>query len=145
MQGVVAVMSQGKIVARMRVLIGLYGLRELGHNRIKGPLLIEPMGKEMHAHTRQMRRNLDDLALPRRGQARSPVARASLAPIELPLPPPPVQVADAQRQRCLLLGGPVEQHAARARWVLVEQLPQQGFFNCTKLSPGTKGWLGVVT
>ena len=33
---------------------------ELGHNRAKGIVLIEPMGKEMHPHTRQMRCDLDD-------------------------------------------------------------------------------------
>jgi hypothetical protein len=61
------------------------------------------------------------------------------------LPPQPVQVADTQRQRCLPLGDPVEQHTARARWVLVEQFPQQGLFNDAKLSPGTKGWRCIVT
>ena len=42
-------MQQGKVVARMRLLIGLYRLRELSHNRVKGLLLVEPMGKHMHA------------------------------------------------------------------------------------------------
>ncbi len=46
-----AVMQQGKVIARMRLLIGLYRLRELSHNRVKGMLLVEPMGKHMHADT----------------------------------------------------------------------------------------------
>jgi hypothetical protein len=40
-------MHQGKVVARMRVLLGRYRLRELGHHRAKGLLLVEPMGKQM--------------------------------------------------------------------------------------------------
>ena len=43
-----AVMQQGKVVARMPLLIGLYRLRKLRHNRLKGMLLVEPMGKYMH-------------------------------------------------------------------------------------------------
>ena len=46
-----AMMPQGKVIARMRLLIGLYRLRELSHNRVKGMLLVEPMGKHMHADT----------------------------------------------------------------------------------------------
>ena len=45
------VMEQGKVIAWMRLLIGLYRLRELSHNRVKGMLLVEPMGKHMHADT----------------------------------------------------------------------------------------------
>jgi hypothetical protein len=55
-----AVMSQGKVVVRMRVLMGLYGRRELGHNRVKGPLVVEPMRTEMHAHQRQTGPDADD-------------------------------------------------------------------------------------
>jgi len=46
-----AVRQQGKVIARMRLLLGLYRLRELSHNRVKGMLLVEPMGKHMHADT----------------------------------------------------------------------------------------------
>jgi len=42
-------MQQGKVVARMRLLLGLYRLRELSHNRVKGLLLVEPMGQHMPA------------------------------------------------------------------------------------------------
>jgi hypothetical protein len=51
-QRLLAVMSQGKVVVRMRVLMGLYGLRELGDHQVKGPLVVKPMRKEMHAHKR---------------------------------------------------------------------------------------------
>ena len=58
-----AMRQQGKVVARMRVLMRLYRLRELGHNRAKGLVLVEPMGKQMHADTRQTGRNLDEMPL----------------------------------------------------------------------------------
>jgi len=44
-----AVMHQGKVIARMRGLLGLYRLRELSHNRVTGRRLGEPMGTHMHA------------------------------------------------------------------------------------------------
>ena len=40
-----AVMQQGKVIAWMPLLIGLYLLLELSYNRFKGILLVEPMGK----------------------------------------------------------------------------------------------------
>jgi hypothetical protein len=43
-----AVMHQGTVIARMRLLLGLDRLRELRHNRVKGMLLVEPMGTHMH-------------------------------------------------------------------------------------------------
>ena len=58
-----AVMQQGKVIARMRLLIGLYRLRELSHHRVKGMLLVEPMGKQMHADKRQTGYNLDEMPL----------------------------------------------------------------------------------
>ena len=59
-QRLLAVMQQREVIVGLGALMGLDGLGELGHNRAKGIVLIEPMGKEMHAHTRQMRRDLDD-------------------------------------------------------------------------------------
>ena len=56
-------MQQGKVVARMRVLMRLYRLGELGHHRAQGLVLVEPMGKQMHADTRQTGRNLDEMPL----------------------------------------------------------------------------------
>ena len=44
-----AVMHQGKVIARMRLLLGLYRLCKLSYNRVKGMLLVEPMGQHMHA------------------------------------------------------------------------------------------------
>ena len=43
-----AVMQQGKVIARMCLLLGLDRLRELSHHRVKGRLLVEPMGTHMH-------------------------------------------------------------------------------------------------
>jgi hypothetical protein len=37
----------------------LYRLGELGHHRAKGLVLVEPMGKQMHADKRQTGHNLD--------------------------------------------------------------------------------------
>ena len=39
--------------------MGFNRLLETSHYRLKGLLLVEPMGKKMYAHIRQMRRNLD--------------------------------------------------------------------------------------
>ena len=58
-----AVMQQGKVIARMRLLLGLYRLRELSHNRVKGMLLVEPMGTHMHADAGQTGRYRDQLSL----------------------------------------------------------------------------------
>jgi len=58
-----AMMQQGKVIARMRVLMCLYRLGELGHNRAKGLVLGEPMGKQMHADTRQTGHNVDEMPL----------------------------------------------------------------------------------
>ena len=58
-----AMMQQGKVVARMRVLMRLDRLRELGHNRAKGLVLVEPIGKQMHADKGQTGRNLDEMPL----------------------------------------------------------------------------------
>jgi len=98
------------------------------------------VGKEMHAHTRQTGRDLDDL----RTQSNRPTAwrsvRAPLGPIELPLSPPPVERADTHGNGSLPLGDLVEEYAARARRVLMEQCPQQSLLDFTKLSPSTKRW-----
>ena len=47
-----AMMYQSKVIARMRVFMRLYRLGELGHNRAKGLVLVEPLGKQMHADKR---------------------------------------------------------------------------------------------
>ena len=60
-----AMMHQGKVLARMRWLMRLYRLGELGHNRAKGLVLVEPMGKQMHADKRQTGHNLDEMPLRR--------------------------------------------------------------------------------
>jgi len=42
-------MQHGKVIARMRLLLGMYRLRELSHHRGEGMLLVEPLGKHMHS------------------------------------------------------------------------------------------------
>ena len=58
-----AMMQQGKVVARMRGFMRLSHLRELGHNRAKGRVLVEPMGQQRHADKGQTGRNLDEMPL----------------------------------------------------------------------------------
>src|SRR6266571_2155119 len=87
----------------MRVLMGLYGLRELGHNQVKGPLVVEPMRQEMHAHKRQTGPDADDRCA-RDSRARGwRVTRTSLATIELPLYPPPIELAQGAWHDVILL------------------------------------------
>jgi hypothetical protein len=133
-------MQQGTVVTRMRLLLGLYCLRELGHHRAKGILLVEPMGKQMHTHTRQMGRDPDDLC--RRGNRRTAfgLTWTAFATIELPLRPPSVDMAQAHRHQYLPFGDLGEEDPARALEVLTEQGPQQGLLNLAELSPSTKGW-----
>jgi len=134
------VMQQGKVLVGMGTPMGLNGLLELDDDCAKDIVLVEPVGKEMHAHIRQPGRGLDDL----RTQGNRPtawrLARAPLGPMELPLSPPPVEMADTHGNGSLPLGDLVEEDAARARWVLLEHGPQQSLLDFTKLAPSTKGW-----
>lgn len=58
-----AMMQQSKGLVRMRVFMHLYRLGELGHNRAKGLVLVEPMGKQMHADKPQTGHNVDKMPL----------------------------------------------------------------------------------
>src|SRR4030095_7970410 len=87
-----------------------------------------------------MRRECNDFCARENRPAPSHLARAPFPPIELPLDPQPVEMADTDRNRGLSLGNLCEQHTARTHRVLVEPLPQQGGFNFAKLSPGITGW-----
>src|SRR5229473_756845 len=115
-QRLLTVIQQGKVVARMRVLMGLDRLRELGHHRARG----------------------------NRPRAFS-LTRASLAPIASPGGPPPVDMTKAHRKRSLPLGDLVEKHSARALRLLLEQGPQQGLLNFAKLSSTIKGWTCIFS
>jgi hypothetical protein len=139
-QGLLAVMSQGKVVTRMRVLMGLYGLRELGDNRGKCPLLLEPLGKEMHAHIGQTGPHLHDLCTGGRRPTAWGLARAALGPIELPPAPQALQMANTDVHGCMTLGDLVEQEPTRALRVFMKQGPQPGLLNVTELSACIKGW-----
>ena len=120
--------------------MGLYGLRELGHNEVKGPLVVEPMRKEMHAHTRQTGPDVDDRCSRDSRPRGWRLPRPSLPTIELPLYPPPIELAQADRNRSLPPRGLVESQPARALWVFLEQAPQQGLLQVAELSAGTKRW-----
>src|SRR6266851_2971166 len=133
-------MQQGKVVVRVRVLMGLDRLRELGHHWAKGLLVVEPLGKQMHPHTRQTRRDLDDLCQSGPRPRAFSGTRASLTAVEPPGGPPPVDMAQAHRNQYLPVGGLVEEDPAWARRVLLEQAPPQGLLNFAQLSSSRKGW-----
>src|SRR6266705_1026073 len=135
-----AVMQQGQVVVWMRELIGLDRLLELSHHWTKGLLLVEPMGKQMHAHKREMGRDPVDRCDRGHRLMACRLLRAALGTIEPPYSPPPVEMANTHRNRSLPVGDLVEEHPTRARRVLVEQVPQQGLLNFTQLAPSTKGW-----
>jgi hypothetical protein len=59
-QSRLTVMQEGKVVVGMGLLMGLDGLPELSHHRVEGPVLIEPMLKEMHAYIEQTGLDSDD-------------------------------------------------------------------------------------
>src|SRR5437867_11682545 len=90
-QRLLPVMHQGTVVARLCTLMGLYRLRQPGHHRAKGIVLVEPVRKEMHAYIRQTRRDLDERCT--RGPRRRPgrPTRATLAPVDLPGDPQAIE------------------------------------------------------
>src|SRR5215813_423648 len=115
-------MQQSKVVFWIGSLMGLNRLLETGYHRLKGLLLVEPMGKQMHAHTRQMRRDLDQRTTS--GGAACRVARASLGPIALPCSSQPIEMAHAHRNHSLPVGDLIEQYPGRALRVFVKEFPQ---------------------
>jgi hypothetical protein len=98
------------------------------------------MGKEMHADTRQMGCDLDYRSASTHRTDQGGVAGAAFAPIQFPLHPQPVEMADTHCYRNLTLGHLVEHHTAWALRVLVEHLPHKGYRNGSKLSPSLKRW-----
>jgi hypothetical protein len=96
----------------MCALLGCHRLRETSHYRLKGLLLVEPMGHKMPPHLRQMRRNLDQRTAS--SSAACHVARASLASRARPCGSQPMEMAHAHRQRSLPMGNLVEQGPGRA-------------------------------
>jgi hypothetical protein len=61
-----AMRQQRTVIARRRVRRRLDRLGALGHNRAKGLVVVEPMGTQRHADTRQTGHNLDEMPLRRR-------------------------------------------------------------------------------
>jgi len=139
-QGVVAVLEQGKVVTGMGVLMRFDGLLELCHHRVTCSLVIEPMGKAMDAHRGQTGPHLDDLCTGGRRPEAWGVARSAFRPIELPLVPHAIEMANAEVKGCLSLGDLVEHKPTGALWVFMKQGPQPSLLDVTKLSTGTKGW-----
>ena len=118
-----AMMQQGKVIVRVRLLMGFDRLREVSHDRAKGLLVVEPLGKHMYPHTGHMGCDLDHCRTrAHRLRARS-VPRAARATIEPPGSTPAVDMAQAHGNHDLPLGGLVEQHPTRALRLFVEQAP----------------------
>ena len=69
-----------RVIIGIRALMGRYRLRELGHNRAKGLVMVEPMGKQMHADKRQPGHNLDEMPLRLRFFFESLLGVAALSP-----------------------------------------------------------------
>jgi len=82
-QRLFAVRQQGNVIIRIRVLMGLDGLREVGDNRGNCPLVIEPMRQERPAHGGQMGPHPDDRCARGRRPTPGVVARTALGPIAL--------------------------------------------------------------
>jgi hypothetical protein len=78
------------------------------HYCTKEILLVEPHGKQMYAHIRQTRCDLDDLCASGHRPLVGRSARAPLATIDLPGHPPPVEMADTHGKRSLVLSNLVE-------------------------------------
>jgi hypothetical protein len=135
-----AVMYQGKVVARMRVLMGLYRLRALRHHRTKETLWVEPRGKQRHASRRQTRRNVDDRCASGHRPLVGCPARASCTTIALPGRPPPVEMADTHGNGSLALRNLGEERSAGALRVVMEQGPQQSLRTFAQLASRTKRW-----
>jgi hypothetical protein len=107
-QRLVTVMQEGKGVVGMGLLIGLDGVLELSHHRVKSALLFEPMLKEMHAHIEQTRLDSDDLSAGGRRSMTGSGARAALGAAELPPSSQAVKMTDTDVKRDLTLGHLVE-------------------------------------
>jgi hypothetical protein len=129
----------------MRAFMGLDRLLEPGHNGAKSIVVLKPMGKKMHTDARQTGRDLDHRSARTHRTAQGGVARAAFAPIQVPLRPQPIEMADAHCHRHLALGDLFEHHTARTRRVLVEHLPHQGHLNGAKLSPRRNRWTGALS
>jgi len=139
-QRLLAVMQQREVIVGLGALMGLDGLSELGDNRAKSIVLVEPMGKEMHAHTRQMRCDLDDCCARTNRTAPCGSTGAAFSPIQVPLCPQPIEMANAHHNRDLTLSDLVEYYTAWTLRVLMEDLPHQGHLHDAQLSPSLKRW-----
>ena len=114
------VLHQGKVIIRMRVLLGLDGLLEQVHDGAKDTLLVTPMGKQIHPHTQHMGGHLDDCSLwDNRPWAWGPTW-AALATMPLPHRPPAVEMAETDCNRPILPSGLLTQHPTWALRVVAE-------------------------
>src|SRR5712692_9593065 len=128
----------------MRLLMRFYRLGELGHNRAKGLVLVEPMGKQMHADTRQTGHNLDEMPLRLRFFLRAHSARSPFASIEPPCLPQAIDLTEGDSNLPLRFCDRMEHHAAWTGGIVVQQLPKKGLVNFRHFSPSTKCWTRIV-
>src|SRR5260370_21021423 len=116
-------MYQGNVIVLVCLLMGFCRLSELGHYRAEGLVWVEPMGKHMHTHKSDMRRDPHDLCARGNRPMLATLTWASLATIEPPGEPPAVDLAQAHRKRYLPLRNLVDEHPTQALQVLLEQPP----------------------
>ncbi len=139
-QGLVAVMQEGKVVIRMRLLVARDGLLKLSDHRVEDALLIEPMLKEMEAYRGQTGLYPDDLGPAGRWPMTGGVARAPLRAAKLPLTPQAVEMTDTDIEGRMTLGHLVEQESTGALRVFMQQVQQESFVDDIELSTRKKGW-----
>jgi hypothetical protein len=120
--------------------MALDSLFELPHHRSKGIVLLKPMGKQMHPDKRHVGHDLDARCQSANRPMPLSLTRAPLWAIEPQANSPPVDLAKAHPDLYLAPCGLVEERPARARWLLLEEGPQQGLLNFTKFSASIKRW-----
>jgi len=139
-KGRVAVMQQGKGLTRMGALMLTDGLFEPRHHRLKGIVLIEPAGTQMHPHQGQTRSNTDHGIARAHGAVCRRPKGAALATAQRPLGSPAVDLAPCHPRPNLLLGRFGEQVSAGAMEVLLEHGPQQSLLDFSEFATVTKRW-----
>jgi hypothetical protein len=88
-------MQQGKVLIGVTLLMVGHRLFELSHDRGQSIALVEPMGKQMHPHKREVRGDLDDLGWRGNRSRGLPLAGSTLAPIEPASAPPAIEMTQA--------------------------------------------------
>src|SRR6516225_5511753 len=87
-----------------------------------------------------MRCDLDDRGARTNRTAPCGLTGAAFSPIQVPLCPQPIEMANAHHNRDLTLRDLVEYYTAWTLRIFMEDLPHQGHLHDTQLSPSLKRW-----